>query len=233
MCSGPGASVVRPGRGGHGGTAIILRRLLACSRAGFRTTTLLTAPLVPVPSIRDPLHAPAQVRAAPGARLRRWASRGAGALASRPDVQDGGLSGPWHIDDELVQGRRYCEAPLAPIASERNSTRSTRRTRIKTDDLGAGDRRFESGPPDQPLSARGKGEGRGNPCGRPRVRRLAVLPAGPEARKMAAMRRGERGRPTAAARPAARRQPPIRAGYEHFRLERQWLARGAPDARAL
>jgi hypothetical protein len=43
---------------------------------------------------------------------------------------------------------------------------------------------------------------------------------------MAAMRRGERGRSTTgtAARPAApRRQPPIRAGYEHFRLERQGL----------
>ena len=38
---------------------------------------------------------------------------------------------------------------------------------------------------------------------------------------MAAMRRAERGRSTGSSRPAARRQPAMRAGYEHFRLERQ------------
>ena len=38
---------------------------------------------------------------------------------------------------------------------------------------------------------------------------------------MAAMRRAARTRPTAASRPAGRRQPAIRAGYEHFRLDRQ------------
>jgi hypothetical protein len=48
------------------------------------------------------------------------------------------------------------------------------------------------------------------------------LPAGSEADKMAAMRRVARSRLTVVAHPAAaRRQPPIRAGYEHFRLERQ------------
>jgi len=41
---------------------------------------------------------------------------------------------------------------------------------------------------------------------------------------MAAMRRAATGRPTVASRPAGRRrQPAIRAGYEHFRLERQGL----------
>jgi site-specific recombinase XerD len=38
---------------------------------------------------------------------------------------------------------------------------------------------------------------------------------------MADVRRMRTGRPTAAARPAGRRQPPIRAGYEHFRLDRE------------
>jgi site-specific recombinase XerD len=48
------------------------------------------------------------------------------------------------------------------------------------------------------------------------------LPAGSEADKVAAMRRVARSRPTVVAhRVAARRQPPIRAGCEHFRLERQ------------
>jgi integrase len=38
---------------------------------------------------------------------------------------------------------------------------------------------------------------------------------------MAAMRRAARGVPTVASRPAGRRQPAIRAGYEHFRLDRE------------
>jgi len=38
---------------------------------------------------------------------------------------------------------------------------------------------------------------------------------------MAAMRRAVRDRATVPARPAGRRRPPIRTGYEHFRLERQ------------
>ena len=38
---------------------------------------------------------------------------------------------------------------------------------------------------------------------------------------MATMRRVVRGRSTTATRPAARRQPPIGAGYEHFRLDRE------------
>jgi site-specific recombinase XerD len=47
------------------------------------------------------------------------------------------------------------------------------------------------------------------------------LPAGPEVGKMAAMRRAVRTRPSTPARPAGRRPSPIRAGYDHFRLERQ------------
>jgi site-specific recombinase XerD len=47
------------------------------------------------------------------------------------------------------------------------------------------------------------------------------LSAGLEAAKMAAMRRASRDRSTVPARPAGRRRPPIRTGYEHFRLERQ------------
>src|SRR5215472_8985613 len=38
---------------------------------------------------------------------------------------------------------------------------------------------------------------------------------------MAAMRRAARGRQTVASRPAGRRQPAIRAGYEHYRLDRE------------
>jgi site-specific recombinase XerD len=38
---------------------------------------------------------------------------------------------------------------------------------------------------------------------------------------MAAMRRAVRGRETASSKPSGRRQPPIRAGYEHFRLDRE------------
>jgi integrase len=38
---------------------------------------------------------------------------------------------------------------------------------------------------------------------------------------MATMRRAVRARSTVPSRPVGRRQPPIRAGYEHFRLERQ------------
>ncbi len=41
------------------------------------------------------------------------------------------------------------------------------------------------------------------------------------ARDAGVMPRAVRGRSTTASRPAHRRQPPIRAAYEHFRLERQ------------
>jgi site-specific recombinase XerD len=47
------------------------------------------------------------------------------------------------------------------------------------------------------------------------------LSAGLEADKMAAMRRAVRDRSTVAARPVGRRRPPLRTGYEHFRLERE------------
>jgi hypothetical protein len=47
------------------------------------------------------------------------------------------------------------------------------------------------------------------------------LSAGLEADKMAAMRRAVRDRSTVAARAAGRGRPPIRAGYEHLRLERE------------
>src|SRR5262245_10133169 len=88
-------------------------------------------------------------------------------------------------------------------------------------------------PPDPPLgpdlnskeprrSRPGGGrEGRRNLPGTCRIKRLAILSAGLEVGKMAAMRRAERGRSTGPSRPAARRQPAMRAGYEHFRLERQ------------
>jgi hypothetical protein len=68
----------------------------------------------------------------------------------------------------------------------------------------------------------GDAEGRRNLRVKVTIRRLAVLSGGPEADRMAAMRRVATSHPTVVAHPAAaRRQPPIRAGYEHFRLERQ------------
>jgi site-specific recombinase XerD len=49
----------------------------------------------------------------------------------------------------------------------------------------------------------------------------AALVLHPAARDAGAMPRAVRGRSTVAPSPARRRQPPIRAAYEHFRLERQ------------
>src|SRR5215467_13208429 len=49
----------------------------------------------------------------------------------------------------------------------------------------------------------------------------AALVPQPATRDAGTMPRAVRGRSTVAPSPARRRQPPIRAAYEHFRLDRQ------------